>query len=68
MIIYHQNNIAAFAGNHRYYTSMQNIFIPWNRVSITSAAAPGRIMSSIVGSGGLVARGGIAGAGGGLAA
>ena len=39
MIIYHQNNIAAFAGNHVFYSPLQSFLL--QRVSITSAAAAG---------------------------
>jgi hypothetical protein len=39
MTIYHQNNIAAFAGNHIFYWVGQPLF--HQRISITSAAAPG---------------------------
>ena len=36
MIIYHQKNIAAFAGNHIRYA----MFFIQQRISVTSAAAP----------------------------
>ncbi len=66
MIVYHQDNVAAFAGAHTHYFQFQPIL--QSRISATSAAAAGRIMSSIVGPGGLAAKGGLAGDGGGLAA
>lgn len=67
MIIYHKNNVAGFAGNHTWYWPTQPIIQLHTRISKTTAAAPGRIMASIVAAGGLVANGGIAGIGGGLA-
>lgn len=66
MIIYHQSNVAAFAGNHTTYWPLNPIGL--SRISVTSAAPTGRIMSSMVGPGGLAAKGGLAGEGGGLAA
>lgn len=38
MIIYHQNNIAAFAGNHIFYFQFQHLL--HSRISITAGAAP----------------------------
>lgn len=35
MIIYHQDNVSAFAGNHTYYWPTQPLF--FQRVSATSA-------------------------------
>lgn len=66
MIIYHQENVAAFAGQQVWYWQFQAVL--QSRISATTAAAAGRIMSSLVGPGGLAARGGVAGEGGGLAA
>ena len=67
MIIYHQNNVAAFVGAHIWYFQFQPVL--QSRISVTTVApAAGRIMSSLVAAGGLAARGGIAGEGGGLAA
>lgn len=37
MIIYHQNNVAAFAGNYTWYWQFQPII--YSRISVTSAAA-----------------------------
>ena len=66
MIIWHQSNVAAFAGNHTYWFLPQQIITA--RVSKTTAAPTGRIMSGLAGSGGLAHKGGLAGQGGGLAA
>ena len=40
MIIYHQRNIAAFAGNHIVYWIGQPLRIRQHRISVTSAAVP----------------------------
>lgn len=66
MIVYHQDNVAAFAGAHTHYWQFQPIL--QSRISATTAAAAGRIMSSLAKYGGLASKGGIAGQGGGLAA
>lgn len=66
MIIWHQNNIAAFAGNHIYIDMMRSFVV--QQIASVAVAPSGRIMSSMAGAGGLAHRGGIAGLGGGLAA
>ncbi len=39
MIIYHQKNVAAFAGNHRYLWLPQQVIV--SRIAVTGAAPPG---------------------------
>ena len=63
MIVYHQNNIAAFKGNQVFY----DLSVISARITATSAGPTGRIMSSLAYHGGLAGSGGIAGQGGGLA-
>ena len=45
MIIYHQNNVAAFAGRHVWYWPLQALLHP--RVSVTSAAAANVLASQM---------------------
>ncbi len=40
MIIYHQNNVAAFVGAHTWYWSLNPI--TKQRISVTTAAIPGQ--------------------------
>ncbi len=67
MIIYHKNHVAAFTGAHIWYWPLNPLVKQHDRIAISPAAAAGRIMSSLAGSGGLAYKGGIAGIGGGLA-
>jgi len=66
MIIYHQNNVGAFKGNHVFY-NLHHGYASYV-VGAETAAPSGRIMSSLAGGGGLVFKGGMARKGGGLAA
>lgn len=65
MIIHHQTNVAAFAGNHRYWFLPNQIIV--YRITASTAPPSGRIMSSLAAGGGLAGKGGIAGDSGGLA-
>ncbi len=40
MIIYHQSNLAAFAGAHTWFNSLQIIIT--QRITVTTAAVPGQ--------------------------
>ena len=39
MITYHSNNIAAFAGNHRIYSTLQSFMHPLQRIAKASPVA-----------------------------
>lgn len=45
MIIYHQENVAAFAGNHTWYFQFQPIL--QSRISATSAVPAGAIINQL---------------------
>ncbi len=45
MIIYHQNNVAAFAGNHVWYWPLQPLGQLFHRVGVTPAAGGAVLIS-----------------------
>ena len=65
MIISHQTNIAAFAGNHRFIAMPQQIIV--TRIVAETPAGGGALVHSLAGDGGLAGKGGLAGDSGGLA-